>query len=179
MVTTTEGSAMTSERGCGTCTLCCKLMAVQALAKPAGSWCRACAPGKGCTTYDTRPSECRTFACLWLQTPGLPESYKPERSKLVMYYANNGEALGVQVDPAQPNAWRAPGVYEYLRRSAAEAERLRKHVFVSIGGRVLLLTASGEIDYGRLPADKPWAFGWRLERVADTARMVPFIDVAS
>ena len=168
---------MASERSCGTCTLCCKLMAITALGKPPGRWCEFCAPGKGCKTYETRPAECRTFACAWLADAGLPESLKPERSKLVMYYINGGDVLGVQVDPTQPNAWKAPEIYGFLQRSAMEAERLRKHVFISIGGRVLLLTPTGEIDYGRLPEDKPWAFGWRIERVGTGARSVPYIEV--
>jgi hypothetical protein len=46
-----------SERSCGDCTLCCKVMAVEALGKPAGSWCSHCKPGRGCLIYETRPEE--------------------------------------------------------------------------------------------------------------------------
>jgi len=36
-------------RACGTCTLCCKVVAVTELAKAAGQWCLHCRPGRGCS----------------------------------------------------------------------------------------------------------------------------------
>jgi hypothetical protein len=53
-----EGDRVTpsAKRACGDCTLCCKVMAIEALAKPAGSWCRHCKPGQGCAIYAERPA---------------------------------------------------------------------------------------------------------------------------
>ncbi|MGM4958232.1 hypothetical protein ACT4MK_23450 [Bradyrhizobium barranii] len=45
-----------AKRACGDCTLCCKVMAIEALAKLAGSWCRHCKPGQGCAIYAERPA---------------------------------------------------------------------------------------------------------------------------
>ena len=42
-------------RACGTCSLCCKVLSVFELAKPAGKWCTHCRPGNGCDVYATRP----------------------------------------------------------------------------------------------------------------------------
>jgi hypothetical protein len=45
---------MTSEaasKQCGDCTLCCKVMAIEMLAKPAGAWCPHCTAKRGCTIY--------------------------------------------------------------------------------------------------------------------------------
>ena len=59
-------------RSCGECSLCCKLLRIEAFNKPVGTWCSHCAPGRGgCTIYETRPTECRDFYCAWLTTPAL------------------------------------------------------------------------------------------------------------
>ncbi|HEY1600087.1 MAG TPA: hypothetical protein VGG64_10820 [Pirellulales bacterium] len=72
---------------CGICTLCCKLVAVEEIEKPVGSWCPHCLLGKGCKIYDARPTECQTWNCLWLQgafgdQPGL----RPDKCKVVVGY---------------------------------------------------------------------------------------------
>jgi hypothetical protein len=78
-------------RTCGTCTLCCKLLAVAELAKPANTWCQHCPTGKGgCSIFESeeRPAACKSFRCAWLaDQDGLlfPEEMKPERSRFVAY----------------------------------------------------------------------------------------------
>jgi hypothetical protein len=58
-------------RRCGACMACCTALAVAALEKPSGVRCpHACG---GCRVYPTRPEECRTFACAWLQGLGRDE----------------------------------------------------------------------------------------------------------
>ena len=64
--------------GCGGCTLCCKVMGVPSISKPASQWCKHCRTGFGCGIYETRPGECRNFICGYLSIPALPE----ERSLL-------------------------------------------------------------------------------------------------
>ena len=61
-------------RECGDCTLCCKVMAIEQLAKPASAWCPHCKPGRGCRIYADRPAECRAFSCLWLVNDRLGRS---------------------------------------------------------------------------------------------------------
>jgi hypothetical protein len=69
-----EAISIVPGRGCGDCSLCCKLIRVDALAKPPGTWCMHCAPGNGgCTIYDSRPTECRSFYCAWMVSPSLGE----------------------------------------------------------------------------------------------------------
>ena len=65
-------------RECGTCTLCCKLIAVTALEKPPGTWCPHCVRGKGCGIYETRPAECRTFYCHWMLEKGSYDILQPD-----------------------------------------------------------------------------------------------------
>jgi hypothetical protein len=59
---------MTGTRTCEGCSLCCKLVAVPDLDKPAGKWCQHCSPkdNLSCTIYESRPGNCQDFQCLWL-----------------------------------------------------------------------------------------------------------------
>ena len=72
-----------SGRSCGTCSLCCKVIAVKMLNKPMGKRC-AHQGLRGCTIYADRPLECRSFSCAWLlgQVPG---KYKPSRIRAVVH----------------------------------------------------------------------------------------------
>ena len=54
-------------RHCGGCTLCCKLIPVEELHKPAGHRCQHVRTGKGCSIYATRPWSCREWSCLWIK----------------------------------------------------------------------------------------------------------------
>ena len=48
-------------RACGSCTLCCKVIAVTDFNKLPGVWCAHCVRGKGCGIYETRPQICRDY----------------------------------------------------------------------------------------------------------------------
>lgn len=94
-----------TQRKCGTCTLCCRLLPVQegvhieradagglveqafALAellpefvKAAGEKCKhQCS--KGCRIYENRPLSCRGFECMWLQGADVP---RPDHAHYVI-----------------------------------------------------------------------------------------------
>src|SRR6202035_1192607 len=90
---------MTSgDRSCGSCGLCCKLVAVEELNKPAHQWCAHFSAGRGCTIYTDRPGECRTFRCLWLMRPQLSDAWRPDRSRIVLYFSHDGTHLIANVD---------------------------------------------------------------------------------
>ena len=141
-------------RACGDCTLCCKLLAIDALNKPSGSWCTHCAPGKGCTVYADRPAECRTFHCCWLTTSDLGPEWKPTRAKMVLYLEGEKNVLGVRVDPGDPAAWRREPYFRQLKEYAiAAADRMR--VVVYVGKRVIVILPNKEVDLGVMqPGDQ-------------------------
>jgi hypothetical protein len=85
------------ERSCGSCTLCCKVMAVPELAKPADQWCRHARKSAGCAIYETRPGICREFRCLWLQGL-LPEECKPERAHAVVTTTTDNQNMVIHED---------------------------------------------------------------------------------
>jgi hypothetical protein len=141
-------------RACGDCSLCCKLLAIDALNKPAGSWCPHCAPGRGCGVYADRPSECRTFHCCWLTTPNLGPEWRPTKSKMVLYVEGEKNVLAVRVDPGDPSAWRRDPYFRQLKDYAiAEADRMRVVVYVK--DRVIVILPNKEVDLGVMrPGDQ-------------------------
>jgi hypothetical protein len=71
-------------RKCGDCKLCCKVFTIPELNKLAGEWCPHC-PGKGCSTYQSRPNTCREYRCVWLERPeSLPDELRPDKTSVVM-----------------------------------------------------------------------------------------------
>ena len=94
------------DRTCGECTMCCKLLTIRELDKPAGEWCKSAHPGKGCGIYATRPQVCREFECMWLQEDSMPEELRPDKSHVILWVNETGEILFVTVDPLYPDAYK-------------------------------------------------------------------------
>jgi hypothetical protein len=68
-------------RECGDCTLCCTLLGVQDIDKPAQTKCEhEC--DSGCGIYETRPYSCKRFDCLWLKRL-LPVWARPDKINVV------------------------------------------------------------------------------------------------
>ncbi len=86
-----------TERQCDGCTLCCKLMPVPAFDNPADQWCPKCRIGQGCGIYDSRPNDCKAFACQWL-LGAVPEFLKPDAVRAVIYTAEEGKRLIIHLD---------------------------------------------------------------------------------
>ena len=104
-----------SDRTCGDCTLCCKLMGVSAINKPVNKWCQYCEIGIGCKIYPERPEPCKEFDCMWLVSVGLPEFMKPSKSHVVLIASTTGiPALCAKVDPSYPAAWKQRDVLKVL-----------------------------------------------------------------
>ena len=52
-------------RNCGECSECCELLEIPTIKKPKKTICYNVCSSGGCSIYQDRPSECRTFQCLW------------------------------------------------------------------------------------------------------------------
>jgi hypothetical protein len=143
-------------RECGDCTLCCKLLGVESIGKPAAVWCTHCANG-GCAIYEARPQECRNFVCGWLQRPVLDERWKPSRCKFVL--SLEGIKLRVVVELSRPDAWRKEPFYSYfknwIRQSAAEGAEL----VVLIGKRAIVVLPDRDVDVGLCEDDERVVIG--------------------
>lgn len=112
-------------RTCGTCTQCCKALAIRELDKPANRWCSHCEPGAGCRIYGDRPDPCRRFACGWLVHP-LPDELRPDRCKVVMFEpAATPHILALHVDPDFPDAWRQKSIAALVRAYVRKGGEVR------------------------------------------------------
>ncbi len=116
--------------GCDGCTMCCKLKAVDELAKPVGVWCPHCNPGKGCEIngQPERPQACADWECVWLQSQRRPHgsqpmspALRPDRCKVVMDLTTDGKSLVLHVDPSRPDAWRDEPVRSLVKRALAKS----------------------------------------------------------
>ena len=67
---------------CGACTACCTVLGIAELKKPAHTACAHQCP-KGCSIYEKRPTECRTYRCLWLQGTE-PEGLRPDNLGVIL-----------------------------------------------------------------------------------------------
>lgn len=137
----------TTSKTCGDCGLCCKLLAIQALDKPAGAWCGHFRKGAGCTAYATRPGACRGFECLWLGSEKLDEAWKPSRARFLMYTEKDGKRLNVVVDPADPTAWKRAPYYDRIKRMSSRAYDGHELV-VCIGDRRIVVFPEQDADLG-------------------------------
>lgn len=151
-------------RQCGDCTLCCKVMAIEELAKPASSWCPHCKPGRGCLIYPDRPTECQTFRCLWLVNDRLDQQWKPNKSKLVLTTSEDG--IEVRCDPGFPDAWRKEPYRREIREWAMSGETHDVTVVVIVGQKMILVAPDREFDLGIVQPDE------RIVRELEGTRVV-------
>jgi hypothetical protein len=124
----TEGNG----RACGACQLCCKLVPVAQIEKPAGKRCKHQRTGKGCQIYDHRPFDCRSWSCRWLadraHTDGMS---RPDRAHFVIdlvpdtikqtFESGEERTIGVVqvwIDPAFPEVVRGAELRGYMAHMA-------------------------------------------------------------
>lgn len=139
-------NANINTRSCGTCSLCCKVLPVPELAKKAGSWCSHVVQGRGCAIHTTRPGQCRSFSCRWLENTGLGPEWKPERSKFVLYSEAEGQRLIAVCDPGTPGAWRAPAYYPQFKQWAARAVEDQRQILVVNGRKLTVVLPGSDVE---------------------------------
>ena len=138
-------------RSCGNCLLCCKLPSIPSLQKSSFTWCKHAQIGHGCSIYDQRPDECRSFNCLWLTDLNLNEEWQPSRAKFYLAPKSNGN-LVVMVDPSFPQAWRKPTYYNWFRQVGTQLIEQGRYILVIVGKRAFIILPHREIET-TLPPD--------------------------
>ena len=125
-------------RACGGCTLCCKLLPVKGVQKPANQRCPHQRTGKGCAVYKKPgafPGECSLWTCRWLINDDADDLARPDRSHYVIdvipdaiAITNNetGAVIDVAVfqvwcDPGYPMAYRDPALRAWLEHKKMPA----------------------------------------------------------
>jgi hypothetical protein len=100
--------------------MCCKVLEIDELDKPAGRLCANCVLGAGCSIYAERPDVCRGYECLWLTERDLPLNLKPDRIGAVLMNDSDSDEYQAVCDPSKPMAWRHPLVFKHLVAKAKE-----------------------------------------------------------
>lgn len=142
-------------RGCGSCTLCCKLLEVQTLNKPLGKWCEQCAISTGCRAYELRPAECRDFLCGFLTLHELDEGWRPSTARLLIGFEDvSHRTIFVHVDPTRSDAWTRAPYYAKLKEWSRRAVAGRGQVIVKIGVRAIVVLPDRDVDLGPVGDDE-------------------------
>ena len=178
-----------SGRECGSCSLCCRVLEITELAKPAHTWCRHCRPGKGgCSIYAARPPVCRGFACLWRLDANCPEHWFPQRARKVIHETvQRGErTITINVEQRYFERWREEPYYSDIRRLAlrglkqSNGDRFATRVVV--GARSWLILPHREIelsagDCGVFVPVGPDKFEWiKVRSRADAEQLIAITE---
>lgn len=157
-----SGSLTPLTRACDGCTLCCKVMNVPELDKPAGVWCADCTVGQGCGRYETRPSTCRTFQCGFLADPALDERWRPSTARFVLIILAPEERVTVYAEPQRADSWRREPYLSVLRKWSRTAIERYGLVDVFIAGKTIVILPDREVDLGIVaPDEKVMAYAQR------------------
>jgi hypothetical protein len=122
------------DRKCGDCTLCCKLVPVKEIDKPANTKCIHQRQFRGCLIYHSSkmPISCHLWNCRWLLNDDTNNLARPDRSHYVIdivpdsIIAQDGDRMfeiqTVQIwcDPNFPDAHQDPRLRQYLLRRGEE-----------------------------------------------------------
>lgn len=126
---------------CQDCDGCCRILEIEGF-KAFHEPCKHLGhttSGPGCTIYDTRPTVCWVYKCLWLdsqvrpETERMEEALRPNVCKVVMGSpgGRQRETLHIFPYPDHQDAWRYPPVSDYLRMILARGAKvvvvLKKH----------------------------------------------------
>lgn len=120
-----ERERRAASRSCGTCSLCCTILRVDELAKPAGRDCVHQRGAAGCGIHATRPPICRAYRCLWLQG-GLEDDERPDRTGGIVDLETTGVGLRLAIRETRA------GIFEESRSLQVIAERFRSSMPVRI-----------------------------------------------
>ena len=66
---------------CGECTMCCELLPIKALNKPANVMCNFCI--NKCTIHGNHPDECKIFECAYFQMSKVHIDLRPDNCKVI------------------------------------------------------------------------------------------------
>lgn len=126
-----------SSRSCGECTVCCTALVIDTpeFRKLPGVTCSNCAAG-GCAIYVTRYPICRSYFCGWMQSPELDDTWRPDRSGVILSPLTGGI----------PEEFEVREGVELLVVGGAEA--IRRPAFAAL---VLSLVASKVPTYLAVP----------------------------
>lgn len=93
-------------RSCDDCAMCCKLMAITELAKPAGQWCPHAVMQCRCAIYEARPPTCRSWHCGYRLMPFLGEHWHPAVCDMVVHWEPSDRQIRIVVAQGSEDRWK-------------------------------------------------------------------------
>ena len=134
--------------------MCCKLLAIDVLEKPRGTWCPHCDQKHGCTIYAARPGPCRGFNCGYLRLSELDDRWKPAKAKFLINYEDKANRIVIHAEPSRPDAWRGELFLKTIKRWAGNAQRQGGMVLVWVGARATIVLPGRDIELGDVREDQ-------------------------
>lgn len=154
------------------CGLCCKLVIVNELNKPAGQWCQHYARGRGCTIHVERPEVCKPFQCVWTMTPYLDERWRPDNARFMMVVLER--QLIIECDSGFADAWRREPYYAQIKRWSRRETGQFDIVVVRARGRLTYIFPEADVDLGPYRENARVDFGYEMK----DGRMLPYARYA-
>lgn len=115
-----ERARRAASRSCGSCSVCCTVLRVDELAKPAGRDCEHQRGEQGCGIHASRPTVCRGYHCLWLQG-GLEDEERPDQTGGIVDLEPAGAAVRLGIREIRPHAFdESPALRAIAERFRAE-----------------------------------------------------------
>lgn len=145
---------------CGPCSLCCKLVPVKELNKPAGQWCTYRAATGGCKVHATRPASCFDYQCGWSLRAELDDRWRPDNAKFVLSVPEG--QLIVLCDPGSPDTWRREPYYTQIKKWSERNSKNYTTVIVRTRGRMVFVFPEADIDIGPFAEGVPVDSGYQL-----------------
>jgi hypothetical protein len=111
-------------RACGACAVCCTVLQIDELAKPAGVACWHLKTTGGCAIWGEHPTPCKTYVCLWrLSDVLIPPDLFPADCGFMLSLTNLSQwPTAVNIMPAPGHAldaWNTPERRQLFHRLAA------------------------------------------------------------
>lgn len=142
-------------RTCGSCTLCCKVLGIDALDKHPHQWCGHCKKGQGCSIYADRPDECRTFDCGYLSRPDhIGDHWRPATSKMVICSNISSGRIEIHVDESRRDAWKNEPFYSEIKHWARAATDNGGQLLICQKDRTFVILPHRDIDLGKISKDE-------------------------
>ena len=141
--------------------MCCKVLDVPELEKPANHWCPHVVKGRGCGIHETRPAICRGYQCRWTLDETLGDAWKPDRCKFILSSNRSGQGLWVDVDVSAPDAWRREPFYSQFKTWSRAAASGAGYVAVRVGERVWIVFPEEEVETPGLQMNMDLKVGYR------------------
>ncbi|MFZ2031232.1 MAG: hypothetical protein WAU68_13040 [Vitreimonas sp.] len=137
-------------RSCDGCSLCCHLLTIPELNKPALVWCTHCEIGKGCGIYASRPQVCADYYCEYRHNADLGEEWRPTKSMMVVTFDQALNRINIGVDPSRMGAWREAPYFQQIKTWALSILRQRGHLIVWEGPEAVAVLPDREVRLGEL-----------------------------